>query len=767
MGIDSLLQQNMQNAGLAGTDRLAGNAMFPQSQQEHTQFATPTQMPTSAEVIDSDYDAPTNSYTGMPTKPFASGGLASIPRYAGGGLFGQGDQQPADLNSLYQQYLGRAPDASGLATYSGMDPTQVATALQNSQEFKNLHPEGLNNFFVSNAGKTANLAGWNNDPLQNETNFNSDAYMKANPDVAASGMSAWDHYSQYGKNEGRQASFDASPSIDPSRWVQNAYGADSNGEGGKTYYTDPRTGNAYTYSMMANPNDPSGEAGLIIDPNSIKALAGGNALNDKYISLLGLDPSEAQKLYEQKQSNPSQFYSDVGDKLESNYFAGASYNHGDQTLLNAIESLKDVDPAAYYREKIKEEASWSAWDKAQGNGRDVGHLDALKNLISQGKTSGLSPDTINSLVNSSYSDSYRGSKQEMANAASSGGGMFGNAIPAITMIAAMALAPELAPLLVGELGAVGGAAATGAILGGGSGAINAGISGGNIGEGILKGAAIGGVGGGVAGGISDVFSNIPTETTQAMTDYASSTPDPILALTELQNMTPAELSATLGTEVTPSMAEKITSKLASTAAKTELAKMFASSSGDSSAAVARASGSSQGGGGDQGIPGSAGSTSGSNQGIASAANPMFNPATTSGLAIAPTTQAYAPATNPLFLSKLSDFKYDAPTEMAAGGMAYGGGISTLGSYSDGGRLLKGPGDGMSDNIPATIGDKQPARLADGEFVIPADVVSHLGNGSTDAGAKQLYKMMDKIRKARTGNPKQGKQINPDKFTLKG
>jgi len=92
-----------------------------------------------------------------------------------------------------------------------------------------------------------------------------------------------------------------------------------------------------------------------------------------------------------------------------------------------------------------------------------------------------------------------------------------------------------------------------------------------------------------------------------------------------------------------------------------------------------------------------------------------------------------------------------------------GGISTLGGYSDGGRLLKGPGDGMSDNIPAMIGQKQPARLADGEFVIPADVVSHLGNGSTEAGANVLYKMMDKVRRARTGNAKQGKQINPNKF----
>ena len=103
-------------------------------------------------------------------------------------------------------------------------------------------------------------------------------------------------------------------------------------------------------------------------------------------------------------------------------------------------------------------------------------------------------------------------------------------------------------------------------------------------------------------------------------------------------------------------------------------------------------------------------------------------------------------------------------------MAAHGGImhSSLGGYAAGGnpRLLKGPGDGMSDNIPAVIGQKQPARLADGEFVIPADVVSHLGNGSTEAGAKKLHEMMNKIRKARTGNPKQGKQINPNKFMPK-
>jgi hypothetical protein len=110
---------------------------------------------------------------------------------------------------------------------------------------------------------------------------------------------------------------------------------------------------------------------------------------------------------------------------------------------------------------------------------------------------------------------------------------------------------------------------------------------------------------------------------------------------------------------------------------------------------------------------------------------------------------------------LGDIKGATPEieEAAAGGtMRY-----NLGGYSDGGRMLKGPGDGMSDSIPATIAGKQPARLADGEFVVPADVVSHLGNGSTDAGAKKLYSMMNKIRKARTGKKKQAPAVKASRY----
>jgi len=107
-----------------------------------------------------------------------------------------------------------------------------------------------------------------------------------------------------------------------------------------------------------------------------------------------------------------------------------------------------------------------------------------------------------------------------------------------------------------------------------------------------------------------------------------------------------------------------------------------------------------------------------------------------------------------FTDKWTD-RYSAPVQ----GMA-GGGITNIAAAK--GRYLQGPGDGMSDSIPASIDGKQEARLATGEFVVPADVVSHLGNGDSNAGAKQLHAMMDRARQTRTGTKKQGKQINPRK-----
>jgi len=100
-------------------------------------------------------------------------------------------------------------------------------------------------------------------------------------------------------------------------------------------------------------------------------------------------------------------------------------------------------------------------------------------------------------------------------------------------------------------------------------------------------------------------------------------------------------------------------------------------------------------------------------------------------------------------------------QYAAAGYAQGG-IASLGGQ---GYYLGGTTDGMADKVPATIDGREPARLSDGEFVIPADVVGHLGNGNSDAGAKQLYSMMDRIRKDRTGTTRQGKQINPNNYLM--
>jgi hypothetical protein len=115
------------------------------------------------------------------------------------------------------------------------------------------------------------------------------------------------------------------------------------------------------------------------------------------------------------------------------------------------------------------------------------------------------------------------------------------------------------------------------------------------------------------------------------------------------------------------------------------------------------------------------------------------------------------------LDYMNQYYSDNMYGYAEGGEIPDAGESDLGphEYAAGGKFLRGDGDGMSDDIVANIDGTQEARLADGEFVIPADVVSHLGNGSSEAGSRVLYAMMDRVRKARTGTTKQGKQIDPD------
>ena len=148
------------------------------------------------------------------------------------------------------------------------------------------------------------------------------------------------------------------------------------------------------------------------------------------------------------------------------------------------------------------------------------------------------------------------------------------------------------------------------------------------------------------------------------------------------------------------------------------------------------------------------------------------PLATPAASTAPPAQTQSPINVPAYRSPeeqlgLTDFYTMMNKRLAQqGGYAAGGGVYDLGGYSDGGRLLRGPGDGVSDSIPAVIGNRQPARLADGEFVVPARIVSELGNGSTEAGARKLYAMMDRVQKARrktVGKNRVAKNTRADKF----
>ena len=124
-------------------------------------------------------------------------------------------------------------------------------------------------------------------------------------------------------------------------------------------------------------------------------------------------------------------------------------------------------------------------------------------------------------------------------------------------------------------------------------------------------------------------------------------------------------------------------------------------------------------------------------------------------------------THPFFSKATGKYNFHPAQMYADGGYAVGGGLGSLGGYSDGGQLLRGPGDGVSDSIPASIGQtQQPARLADGEFVVPARIVSELGNGSTEAGARKLYAMMDRVQRARgktTGKDRVAANTSADKY----
>jgi len=329
---------------------------------------------------------------------------------------------------------------------------------------------------------------------------------------------------------------------------------------------------------------------------------------------------------------------------------------------------------------------------------------------------------------------------------SSNGGGGSNLLDMGLMVAAGVAAPELAPELLsaegGFMGLEGTAALTAA--GGVAGAGLSGLAGAITGQDPLRSAAIGGIGGAAAGYMQgNAALDAATKANAGIDPNVMNAQASNSALNSGATL-PVAPNVPLG-QATPQM---ISQGVASGAIPMESANAYGQGLTNAYNAATVAPSVVQ--------P----MTATTGQMIAAAA-----PTALSGLSQKPA-GAYTPPNAIYKGGNLQYFKYDPRNyqpdvvvppnplyhaQYAEGGIASlaqggsTGGISDLGSYSDGGRLLKGPGDGMSDDIPAKIGHKQEARLADGEFVVPADVVSHLGNGSTDAGAKHLYKMMDKVR----------------------
>jgi hypothetical protein len=374
-------------------------------------------------------------------------------------------------------------------------------------------------------------------------------------------------------------------------------------------------------------------------------------------------------------------------------------------------------------------------------------------------------------------------------------GFLDDVLPVVAMAAATYFtAGAAAPALAGALGSAGMAAGTattvgGALAGAGAGALYGGIGAGMQGKDVGQGALMGGIGGGITGGMGgydNVFSaagatppvdpnlvNVPPgavgpsipadelakqQTTQQTADLATrqaaAQADPTRALVAEPPGTVIDTQvgqAPPGMRINPETGDAY-NQLVSTpnpnVVRPDSSYQTAGLMGKTAILAAPGIGGAMAEGPNQGIPG---------------AEPYRRQAT-----LSPNFQGYTPQQpDPYYRAQYTRYAAGGGLMNAyqAGGPVkrMSGGIASLGSYSDGGRMLKGPGDGMSDSIPATIANKRPARLADGEFVVPADVVSHLGNGSTNAGARKLYAMMDKVRRARTGKKKQAPAVNTGRF----
>lgn len=512
---------------------------------------------------------------------------------------------------------------------------------------------------------------------------------------------------------------------------------ESNGDSGR-----------YVEAAPAYSNDDNGN---LVDKSGA-VVATKEARDDPYINPIASDPTEIQSLYDLKTKDPKQFYSTVADKLGSAMTVKYQTNSNYDNEYNQLQKIKEIDPAAYYKNELGFKAHQMGWQVGQNRGeRNTANQEAIKSMIPEAQKAGLSTDQIDSIVSQNFGQARNRNVQRIASELEAGGSGFSFQKDVQPMW----------PVLAAALTA-GAAAAYAPAAGGVAGATEAGVGAG-AGADVFGGLA------GTSGSYGGLTAAEQAAAITAATPAATTVPS---GITSLEAAYPGVSSADLGTTATNALYSTPSGPLTS-ADLAKIAQMGDAGGFPVSKVAADTAGmnmyqklaltglatkgltSTGGGGGTQ---------------YATQSSTPTTTTTTSTPTKAPTTQAPV-FTFPTYNSNQNTglaynpliFPYQT-RNAAQGGLMYAdGGIADLGGYAAGGKLLRGPGDGMSDSIEANIGGKQPARLADGEFVVPADVVSHLGNGSTDAGAKHLYKMMDNIRKARTGNPKQGKKINAGKF----
>jgi hypothetical protein len=435
-------------------------------------------------------------------------GITGSQEYANRGGGGGGDGGGGggtDLNALYQQFLGRAPDESGAQTYAGWSTQDVTNAILGSQEYANRSgstnntqaPTDVNALYQQYLGRGVDPSG-------------AQTWAGQSPEAIIAGITGSAEYQNL--HPGAIPDANTTPE-DFSQWIPQVVGTEYHGDAEPTHtyqYIDQKTGNVY--------DSQSADAKLI---------ASGAAARDTYLSKLNIDAAEKQNLYDLKAKDPNTYYDTVAQKLKDQVYEAYTTNANYDTDLRALDTLSTVAPQAYYKAQLEFLGKQIGWQTGQNTSdRAAPAIEKIKAMAPEAYQAGISEKDINSIVNTAANEANVQNQIRIAREGAEGGGGFNfgkDVMPGVAMIAiaaatvasAGAAAPLGAAILGAEAALAVGATATaalgGAVIGAGMGALTSAAYGGNIEQGAIKGAISGGVGG-AASQISIANSLVGSET---------------------------------------------------------------------------------------------------------------------------------------------------------------------------------------------------------------------------------------------------------------